>query len=171
VARYTFHKLAPLTRFDAELATPSSFIEHIAVGNLGKFAIDSGSTNCDYAGKPIYLADSIDYVIADIEILAPDCVILPRTILENVNNTPEWRRRFPYEAPARPPCFAPIYQTNAGVINRHIKNRGKATGLVAEESLPPCLSDWMGRIDIRIDMQAYLQWLAAEFRELRFPGV
>ena len=102
---------------DKSAITPRDFYEKIACANYGKFTIKpedpKNPKNTDYANDEKTLQFSLEYVKADLEILKPKYVIMPKTIYDNVEEDLK--------------CFLqgvtviPIYQINAQTINRLIK--------------------------------------------------
>ncbi len=59
---------------------PLNFIETLSVSNVGKFSIAVGAegNNQDYAGNSAYVEASMPYLRADMEVLQPDVLLLPR---------------------------------------------------------------------------------------------
>lgn len=112
---------------------PRDFYETIAFGNYSKFSIETelqrnirsgnGSVgrkkNMDFTQISSVkearekLNASIAYLKADIDILEPDIIILPKT-LHNINKKD-------FDIMKGKAVIMPIYQINAGVINRKIK--------------------------------------------------
>ncbi len=80
-ARY----LLEIFKKDGFSAEPKGFLQQIAVSNYGKFSL-KGKKNSDYASKPKLLKASHQYVLADLEVLKPDVVILPRSIYQHSFN-------------------------------------------------------------------------------------
>lgn len=102
-ARYILALLGYDTQFSNE---PKKFIEEIAVGNFGKYSIDS-ETNKDYADKYKYLKASLEYVSIDLEVIEPDILILPRKIYEFLGI-----RKVILSSLKQGSRIVPIYQTN-----------------------------------------------------------
>lgn len=112
--------------YRAEPANPRDFYETIAFGNYGKYSIETDfqrslrlgaeqggrKANLDYAGKVGLLAESHEFVKADIETLRPDLIILPASVYrvdaEFINSVKGGA------------AVLPIYQMNARVINQYI---------------------------------------------------
>lgn len=87
---------------DEQISEPRSFYETISIGNYGKFSIetkyqyelrmnpymsdeekkalkkDKQNKNKDYAGNIDFLKDSHEYIRADIDLLKPDYIIMPK---------------------------------------------------------------------------------------------
>jgi len=135
LARYLLHvfKQEP---FSVE---PEAFLQQIAVGNYGKFSL-RGDSNEDYANKPMLLKDSDQYVLADLELLEPDMVILPKTIhwsrfktllKERVGHEPKevWR----------------IYQTNTRATT-HAKRELDKAREVSRPERPEWVERWLKQI-------------------------
>lgn len=70
------HIMSRLTEVKVE--TPAKFLENIAFANYGKYTINTSGEkrNTDYAGDPEKLRESQEYIIADLEILQPDYIIM-----------------------------------------------------------------------------------------------
>lgn len=102
-------------------STPFEFIENIAIDNFCKFSIKSQnkSKNKDYAADKEKLKFSYDYVRSDLEILKPNILILPKKIYDHI----EVREIIKLTLPN---CLVlPLYQINAGNINRIIAKKYK----------------------------------------------
>ncbi len=130
---------------------PEIFIQQIAIGNYGKFSLKG--TNKDYASNPRLLQQSDDYVLADLEALRPHVVMLPRTI--HVHSLHRLLKRSQH----RPKTVLLIYQTNPGVINRHIERQLRSSSL--HETLPRAgwVAEWLNHVPARIKMNRYLDWI------------
>jgi len=89
----------------------AAFIEAIAVGNVGKFAI-AAHPNKDYAGNGLKLADSVPFLQADLELLQPSILFLPKSAWGGIGN--ELR---PYLKGTR---IVAAYQCQPRVINVHL---------------------------------------------------
>lgn len=136
------------TKLVAELPeNPSSFYETIAFGNYGKFSI-AGLSNKDYAKDKDKLAASHDFIKADLEILKPDYIILPKTIYSTDR---DWIN-------ANKGCATviPIYQINARVVNTHIAGKSRKN----KQPLPvisELLRDWHSNIrEVNTDNYFYV---------------
>lgn len=145
---------------------PGEFILQIAIGNYGKFS-RRGKTNSDYASRPEPLAVADPYVIADMSILEPDVVIIPRSIYSNA-----FKRVL--EQASHKPKIWPIYQTNNRVINQHINPQLNDAGLKEEKSRGGHWSErWLQHISHKIRMGRYLDWLdwrCGKLPELKKPN-
>lgn len=98
-------------------STPKELIEGISVGNFGKFSIDAGSKNQDYAKDPSKLKFSFDYVKVDLKTLQPKILIIPQSIY----NHGEIQQLIKSIVPE---CLViPIYQINNRVINTLIAKK------------------------------------------------
>ena len=94
--------------------TPASFIETLAVSNWCKFSVQD-TLNRDHVGDLTKLAKSLSFVIAELSLLRPKVVLLPRTI---------WRHTILAEAMRGASWtteFLPAPQFNAPVVNIHLK--------------------------------------------------
>lgn len=130
---------------------PEAFIQQIAVGNYGKFS-QKGKVNRDYANNPTLLRVSDPYVLADMEVLRPDVVVLPRTIFNN-RFTPILNG-----SKHKPEHIWQIYQTNARAINVHIKRQLKKTGLESSFERSGWQKEWLSHIK-KANMGLYMDWL------------
>ncbi len=104
--------------FSKALNSPRDLIELISFANFCKYSIYS-KKNKDYANNINKLSESLEYVKADIEILLPDILILPKSIYEHNKIKTEL---LSYKKNMQ---IIPIYQINASVINRTIKKKYK----------------------------------------------
>lgn len=107
VALYVFAKFQHLDEI-----TPEKFFEMISFGNFCKYTIES-DTNKDYVGSKKKVSESYEYIEKDFEVLKPDYVIMPKTIYDR-------NRKF-IDSIKGESKIIPIYQINAGNINRIIK--------------------------------------------------
>lgn len=144
---------------------PEKFISQIAVGNYGKFSL-TGTKNTDYASKPKLLKVSDPFVKADVEELEPEIIIMPGSIHYHA-----FRWLLNPKDPSTKPRHMPehiwdIYQTNAGVINRHINRQLKKNGWTVEKERGGWAREWMNHIPRNIRMGRYLDWL-----DLRKDGI
>lgn len=150
VARYLLHMFRNDERFSDD---PIEFLQQIAVVNYGKLSL-KGSRNADYASKPKLLGQSDAYVVADMDVLQPEVVILPVSI--------HWNR---FDAilkgrgDHKPGEVWRIYQTNTGVINRTVKKQLPQSIDRSANARPTWVSGWTSHISKGIDMAAYLDWL------------
>lgn len=96
--------------------TPAEFLEHICCSNYGKFTLHKGDgkTNYDYAGDKQVLSFCHDYVRADIEILKPDIIIMPKSMYYKAKQKNEFFSEY------HGMIIFPIHQINAGVVHRTI---------------------------------------------------
>lgn len=93
---------------------PAEFCERICFGNYCKYTL-SGERNRDYAGNRELLSVSREYIKADMEVLRPGLVILPKKIYET-------ERDF-IDSVKGEAEILPLIQINAGTINRLIAKR------------------------------------------------
>jgi hypothetical protein len=146
-----------LLGYDAKFSNePKEFIEEIAVGNFGKYSIDS-ETNKDYADKYKYLKASLEYVSIDLDVIEPDILILPRKIYELSSI-----RKVILASLKQGSRIVPIYQTNRLAIG----GRSFKTQIEGCQSTAFCFSfepTWLNSISdsgINSDeMKRYLIWL------------
>lgn len=128
--------------------TPRDFYEKIAIANFGKYTMETEhqenirtgkgnfgeDVNIDYTQIPKKqarkrLEESHSFLDADIEILRPDIIILPKT-LHQIDSG------YLNASSAR---IIEIYQMNAGVINRTIS---KKYSPVSVANLPLAVQRW-----------------------------
>ncbi len=148
---------------------PHEYIEETCVGNFGKFSIKpdpninegKSASNQDYANKFKYLKCSLDYVLADIELLQPDILIIPKTIWNFVG----------VHKPAisllkKKTRVVKIYQTNRRVIGSHISKVLLANPDFKRVSFPFC-RPWLERINDsginHAEMEKYITWLSFNY--------
>ena len=115
--------------------TPAEFLERISLANYCKYTIQSSSQNQDYATNKDYLEHSHEYIKADIEILKPDYIIIPKMIY--------WTDREFIDQIKGNAKVIPIYQMNARNINLRIKKYPQKD--LAE--LPPVLGQWYSHLE------------------------
>jgi len=136
-AAYICRKL----NLDMDYETPKRFLECIAFGNFCKFSIHTDSANEDYPRDAGKLRASFDYIRADLEILRPKYIIIPKTIYEHAEAAELTER---HAAGAK---VIPIYQINESVVNRTINRPTRVKKPLGE--LPPELREWYERLDER----------------------
>lgn len=130
---------------------PDDFIQQIAIGNYGKFSLKG--TNKDYANKPDLLRASDDLVLDDLDTLKPDIVILPRSIYDHAFS------RLLKRSTHKPKALIRIYQTNPGVINRHIETQLRSAGLLETNYRTGWVAEWLAHIPSHIRIDRYLDWI------------
>lgn len=141
---------------------PHEYLEQIAVGNFGKFSIDPARLgqrerrNLDYATAFDKLATSVEYIVADINAIRPDIVILPRTIFNIVNACIGWTNLLAGITSRVPIRFFKIFQTNARVINIHIARRLK--GVPISDYGYSSIGPWLGHSKVK-KLDWYLAWI------------
>lgn len=96
-------------------ATPKEFVESIAFANFGKFSIENGFINKDYAKDKEKLNCSLEYVKADISNLKPDIIIMFESIYSTEKNKID-----SIKGDAR---IIRTYQINAQTVNRLINKK------------------------------------------------
>lgn len=154
-------------RFLAECKYPGTFpegifefMDRICCGNIGKFSLATRK-NSDYAGDFNHLADSVPYIINDIEVLKPELVILPLTSLRALNRSDSAIAK-QLTSLLQGIDHIGIYQVNQRVINGAISSwikKKPQQHLAAQYSW---VSDWSERIDPKMDMHKYLVWLESQ---------
>lgn len=130
---------------------PAAFLQEIAIDNYGKFSLQA-KLNRDYASDPVCLEESRAYVEADLEVLAPSIVIVPRTIYQH--SFAQVLQR----VPAMPPRVWRIYQTNAQVINVTISKQLNKAGVEPLHDRPTWAKEWVSLVT-RARMDRYLDWV------------
>lgn len=152
-ARHILNKLCSNWAFAND--KPSAFLDQIAVANPGKFSIDPAKINAprkrnfDYANDPIKFEKMREYILADIEILKPTIIIIPKTIAATL------RKLTCKMDLAQYGTVIEVYQVSPQAINCHIKKQ--VGGLEVNLSGLP-YGHW-NVSDRRLNMGLYLQWL------------
>ncbi len=118
---------------------PSDFLEKICFANYCKYTISgkyssTGKHNVDYASNQKFLEHSHKYIEADISILCPDYIIIPKSIYET-------DRRF-IDSIKGNAMVIPLYQINAKNINMRITSYPP----MKDEALFPTLRDWWNHL-------------------------
>ena len=128
---YVAMKLYP----DFKFKEPRELLEGVAFANFGKFSIrlENGKKNIDYAGNYNKLSQSIEYVKADLRILKPEILIIPKTIFQHSEIKKLFKDEFPDIK------IIPIFQIHHFNING--KNR-LGTYDKKDESLLGVLNEW-----------------------------
>jgi hypothetical protein len=145
------HALRHIGQYDKPSQSSWDFLDLVAVANPGKFSIRS-KHNLDYANKPRYWPDSMPFMRADIEVLKPSVIIVPKSIvgvlkfvLSEVNSL-------------RLPTVVPLYQITALNIRRNIKPQ--LVNIGAAKPIPFSNEHWpLSRGAERWGMEYYLQWI------------
>lgn len=134
VALYTLLKLQEVGDIK-----PADFFEMIAFANYGKYTVSS-KTNEDYAGIADMLKESHNYIRKDVGLLQPNYIIMPKTIYQT-------DCKFIEEIKGNA-VILPIYQINAGNINRWIKKYVIARNEARKEEsdLPDLVRKWYHEI-------------------------
>lgn len=152
-ARHALHRLDPQWAFAID--NPASFLDEIAVANLGKFSIDPDKINAlrkrnyDYANDPAKFEEMRRYILADLDVLTPDIIIVPKTIARTL------RRLDPPIDLAQGRSIVEVYQVSPQAINCHIKRQITNTNW---DSTDLSYANWLVT-DGRLKMNLYLQWL------------
>lgn len=115
VALYVFMKFEKIDKIE-----PIDFFEMIAFGNYCKYSEvlkvkAKREKNKDHASSSSQLEASREYIEKDFEVLKPDFVIMPKTIYDR-------KRKF-IDGIKGEAKIIPVYQINAGNINRIIKKK------------------------------------------------
>lgn len=118
VALYVYLKFC-----NVDKVTPFEFLEKIAVANYCKYTktpvkVGNRERNEDYANNSSKLECSHDYIEKDIAILKPDYIIMPKSIWNTDN------KKFISKVKGETQII-PIYQINAGTINRTINRNSE----------------------------------------------
>lgn len=118
-------------------STPDELLERLVVANVGKFSITTGGkTVRDYAGDPKRIANSLPYFRADLEVLRPTLLILPRTIYKQS----AVRRLISKVLPDTK--VLPIPQFNAKVVNIHLARHASRAAALAQQLQGSAIASW-----------------------------
>jgi hypothetical protein len=118
---------------------PRALLEFIAVANFCKFCIN-GTKNRDYVGNIEKVRVSIPYVCADLRILRPAVVVLPKRAWKHA----EVQKAIVEEA--RTARFLPLPQFNPRVVHSHLrKHESRATDL-EEDLRDTILPAWIAQM-------------------------
>ena len=112
-------------------ATPKEFVESIAFANFGKFSIQTGSSNVDYAQNKSKLDCSMPYVEQDLKLLQPDIIVMFQTMYATERSEID-----SLKGDAR---IIGLTQINARTVNTNLKRR---YALKDENELSPVIRDW-----------------------------
>ena len=110
---------------------PKEFVESIAFANFGKFSIQSGASNVDYAQNKSKLDCSMPYVEQDLKLLKPDIIVMFKTIYATERSEIDRLK-----GDAR---IIGLTQINARTVNTNLKRR---YALKDESELSPVIRDW-----------------------------
>lgn len=130
-ARHSLEQVVPKGKFSTE--SPEIFLDQVAVANPDKFSVDS-MNNKNYAGQKTPWLASKPFIEIDLEILDPDIIIIPKTILATLGKRP---MNLNFTRPER--TIIPNYQITAGTINRTIKPQLERSSVPKKRSL---VEDW-----------------------------
>jgi hypothetical protein len=119
---------------------PRDFIETIAFTNWAKFSIKTKKKNVDYISKQSKLNASLPLVLAELSILRPGVVLIPKAV---------WSLDF-YAAAMQgvtpKTIFLPIPQFNATVVNTHLKKYASVAEEMRERPPIESLGKWMDNL-------------------------
>lgn len=128
-----------LRRFGAEFEHPHELLESIAAANLCKFSIRVGEqgTNKDYLGQTKMNA-SLPYIRVDVSVLKPKLVLVPISAQRNANVS---------QCLTDAGCeVLPIYQFNAGVVNRVLREHHAAAKELEAKMAGTQLARWVNEL-------------------------
>ncbi|HHI79429.1 MAG TPA: hypothetical protein ENK02_05575 [Planctomycetes bacterium] len=118
--------------------TPYAFIESLVVGNVGKFSIEThGGPYQDYAGDSEKTGPSLPYFKADLEVLRPDYLLLPKKIYE----LEEVRTCVP-----KGMQVLPLMQFAPQVLNIHLASLNSQAEALQANHQNDLLAQWTERI-------------------------
>lgn len=122
-------------------SSPAEFAERLVIANLGKFSIRTeGRANRDYAGDAARLEASLPYFRADLEILRPDVILLPRAM-----------HRHRVVAAALSECapaarVLPVPQFNATVVNVHLARHAERAAALRVRLAGTTVAAWVAQL-------------------------
>lgn len=136
--------------FGLEFNTPGEFYESIAFANYGKYSIETAQqrgerlgqetrksrANMDYAGNSELMSVSHKLIQADLDVLKPDCIIMPKTMY--------WADKAFVDAHRGEAIIVPISQMNSRVINCHISRMYSPYEM---ERLPLTVQKWLVKLE------------------------
>lgn len=146
--------------------SPHEYIESIACANIGKFSINE-KTNVDYASNTQYLKESIKYLLADLEELKPEVIILPKSMYKSVKSIIAWEKVFAQAGIEHPVKVICVPQITPTVINCHLKRKVKAN-LPLSQTLPFELKELITSVhdyEKKINMPVYAEWVCTFFKD------
>lgn len=122
---------------------PREFIERICCANYGKFTVyneDNEKINKDYAGNKKLVDYSLPYVKADIDILNPDIIIMPKSMYWN-------GQKDELAILAKGKTIICIPQINTTNVNCHLFNQEKSdAGIYDQISLTETEKSWKSKL-------------------------
>lgn len=133
------HYLATHHRPRVTHGSPETLLEHIAAANCSKFSIRS-RTDQDIAGSWPKLKESLGYVSADLAVLKPGVIIMPRTIWRH----PQVSEAIQKEAPRARIVALP--QFNPRVANTHLRRHAEAADEMRERVHGSMIANWIDRV-------------------------
>jgi hypothetical protein len=119
--------------------TSAAFIETLAVSNWCKFSVQD-RWNRDHVGDLTKLTKSLPFVIAELSLLRPKVVLLPKTI---------WRHTILAEAMRGATWtteFLPVPQFNATVVNTHLSTFAAASTTLRNKFVDAPLGVWISQL-------------------------
>ena len=121
--------------------SPIDLLERLAVANVGKFSIRTdGAANRDYAGRAALLVASMPFFRADLDVLRPDILLLPRTM---------YRQRAVADvvrAAAPTALVLPIPQFNSRVVHTHLAKHAARADALRERLRGTPLAAWTAQL-------------------------
>ncbi len=118
---------------------PKDLLESIAAANFCKFSI-ADDKNRDYAGDRTKLAVSLPHVRADLSVLKPRVVILPRTIWRDGDVRDAFREIIPDAE------VLPLPQFNPRVVHIYLKEHAAAADQMQRELEGASVSLWIAQM-------------------------
>lgn len=149
-----------LLDYDYSFDKPHDYIETICCANVGKFSINE-RINVDYASDPSYLKESIQYLLADLEELKPEIIILPKSMFESVSKVKDWKEILLNVEIDHSVKFILLPQITPTVINCHLK-RKIDTQYPLVQTLPDELQKAISSVksnEKKINMPIYAEWV------------
>ena len=119
--------------------SPRSFLETIAVTNWNKFSIRSPGKNEDIRGIK-KLTASLAFVVAELMVLQPAVVLIPRTAWRHLKLQAAMQEASPQSK------FLPAPQFNATVVNCHLRQYDRLASQLKNELANTPLASWMENV-------------------------
>jgi len=116
---------------------PRAFLETLAVSNWCKFTIGGPGGNRDYISDMKKLTESLPFVVAELAVLQPAVVLLPKLVWQKPILSASMRGASPFTR------FIPAPQCNPRVIYTHLAEHDRAAKVLQQRIQGTTLAVWM----------------------------